>query len=239
MAPAPVTHVLLDFFGTLVSYSPSRTEQGYPRSHALAREFGADVDYPGFLRAWAGESARLDERCAADNSEFSMTEAATAVLRALLGRAPSAVQSAALAAAYLREWNAGVSYPPGVPELVAGLARQFRLAVVTNTHQADLVPAHLAAMRIDHHLAAVVTSVEVGWRKPHPAIYAAALRRLDADPAQVAFVGDTYDADYAGPRAAGMTAFLIDPGHRHDIPAGHRLASLADLPARLRGYGRE
>jgi len=239
MTGPPVTHVLLDFFGTLVSYSPSRTEQGYRQAHAVACALGARVDYRGFLAAWAQESARLDERSAADNSEFSMAEAAAAVLARLLGRVPSAAQSADLASAYLREWNAGVSYPPGVPELVAGLARQFRLAVVTNTHQADLVPAHLAAMRIDHHLAAVVTSVEVGWRKPHPAIYAAALRRLDADPAQVAFVGDTYDADYAGPRAAGMTAFLIDPGHRHDIPAGHRLASLADLPARLRGDGRE
>jgi putative hydrolase of the HAD superfamily len=99
------------------------------------------------------------------------------------------------------------------------------------------VPAHLAALRIDQHLAAVVTSVEVGWRKPHPAIYAAALSRLDADPAAAAFVGDTYDADYAGPAAAGMTAFLIDPGRRHDIPADRRLGSLADLPARLRDLG--
>jgi hypothetical protein len=32
MAGQTVTHVLLDFFGTLVRYSPSRTEQGY---HAL------------------------------------------------------------------------------------------------------------------------------------------------------------------------------------------------------------
>jgi putative hydrolase of the HAD superfamily len=235
-APA-VTCVLLDFFGTLVGYSPSRTEQGYRQSHALARALGARIDYPGFLGAWAGEWARLDERSAADHREFSMTEAAAAVLTRLVGQAPAEAHSTALAVAYLREWNAGVSYLPGTAALVAGLARQFRLAVVTNTHQADLVPAHLAALRIDHHLAAVVTSVEVGWRKPHPAMYAAALSRLDADPAATAFVGDTYDADYAGPVAAGMTAFLIDPGRRHDIPAGRRLGSLADLPARLRDLG--
>jgi putative hydrolase of the HAD superfamily len=234
MTRAPVTHVLLDFFGTLVSYSPSRTAHGYRQSHALARELGARADYPGFLGAWAAEWARLDERSAAGYREFSMTEGAAAVLARLLGRPPAAAESTALADAYLREWNAGVSYLPGIPDLVASLARHYRLAVVTNTHQAGLVPAHLAAMGIDRHLAAVVTSVEVGWRKPHPAIYAAALRELGADPAAAAFAGDTYDADYAGPLAAGMTAFLIDPGARHDIPAGHRLGSLADLPARLR-----
>jgi putative hydrolase of the HAD superfamily len=184
-------------------------------------------------RTWAREWARLDERSAADYSEFSMTRAAAAVLRALLGRPPSAAQSAALAAACLREWNAGVSYPRGAAALVAGLAGQYRVAVVTNTHQPDLVPGHLAAMRADRYVEAVVTSVEVGWRKPHPAIYAAALRRLGADPACTVFAGDTYDADYAGPAAAGITAFLIDPDHRHDIPADRRLSSLADLPGRL------
>ena len=106
--------------------------------------------------------------------------------------------------------------------------------MVSNTNQADLVPGHLAAMGIDRYLDAVVTSVEVGWRKPHPAIYAAALGRLEISPASAVFVGDTYEADYAGPVAAGMAAFLIDPERRHDIPAARRLESLADLPRRLR-----
>ncbi|MGH3276984.1 MAG: HAD family hydrolase [Streptosporangiaceae bacterium] len=234
MTERAVTHVLLDFFGTLVSYSPSQTEQGYARSHALAWSWGAQTDYCEFLQAWAAEWGRFDDRSAIDLSEFSMTEISAAVLTRMLGGYPSAARSAALASAYLREWNTGVSYPPGTVELVAGLASQYRLAVVTNTHQADLVPAHLAAMGIARYIDAVITSVEVGWRKPHPAIYAAALRRLGVGPADAAFVGDTYEAEYGGPVAAGMTAFLIDPGRRHDIPAQHRLTSLADLPARLR-----
>jgi putative hydrolase of the HAD superfamily len=58
------------------------------------------------------------------------------------------------------------------------LAYRFRLAVVNNTHQADLLPAHLSAMGIAHRFDTFVTSVEVGWRKPRPAIYATALRRF-------------------------------------------------------------
>jgi putative hydrolase of the HAD superfamily len=231
-----VTHVLLDFFGTLVDYSPSRTEQGYHASHALACSMGARIDYPGFLRAWAEGSARFDERSAVDDSEFSMEEVTAAVLRRLLRRDPTAAETAALAGAYLREWNTGVVYPPGMPEIVGGLADRFRLAVVTNTHQADLVPGHLAAMGIDRYVETVVTSVEVGWRKPHPAIYRAALRRLEITPANAVFAGDTYAADYAGPAAAGMTAFLIDPAARHNVPASRRLRSLADLAGRLPSY---
>jgi putative hydrolase of the HAD superfamily len=178
----------------------------------------------------------LTRASAHDDSEFSMHEVATAVLARLLGSDPDPAQAAALARSYVREWNTGVVYPPGMRELVGALAARFRLAVVTNTHQPDLVPGHLAAMGIAQHIDAVITSVEVGWRKPHPAIYAEALRRLGITAANAVFVGDTYDADYAGPAAAGVVAFLIDPRHQHDIPASQRLPSLADLPARLRMY---
>jgi hypothetical protein len=64
----------------------------------------------------------------------------------------------------------------------------------------------------------------------------AALARLPADLARVALAGHPGDAGYAGPLAAGMTPFLIDPGHRHEIPAGRRLTSPADLVARLRDH---
>lgn len=233
MAAAVTTHVLLDFFGTLVDYSPSRTEQGYPKSYKLLTGHGAQLSYAGFLAEWAAESARFDERSARDGSEFSMTEVAAAFLSRQLGSVADPALAAAFVATYVAEWNAGVSYPPAMPELIGELASSFRLAVVTNTHEPQLVPDHLAAMGIAGYIDTVVTSVELGWRKPHPAIYAEALRRLGITAASAVFAGDTYDADYAGPQAAGITAFLIDPAGRYDIPARQRLRSLADLPQRL------
>jgi len=172
--PKP-THVLLDFFGTVVEYSASRTEQGYHRSHALAGSLGARISYTEFLDAWAAESARFDERSAADDSEFSMEQLTDAFLARLLQRRPAEKETAALVARYIQEWNTGVSYPPGMSDLVALLADHFQLAIVTNTHKEDLILGHLAAMGISRHFAAVITSVRVGYRKPHPAIYAAAL----------------------------------------------------------------
>lgn len=35
--------ILLDFFGTLVRYAPSRVAQAHARSHALARELSAEL----------------------------------------------------------------------------------------------------------------------------------------------------------------------------------------------------
>src|ERR1700744_3784056 len=122
MARPVVTHVLLDFFGTLSGYSPSRSEQGYQASPALARVMGASLGYEEFLQAWAAEWAVFDERSAADDREFLMDDVAGAVLAQILGREPDPAETGALAQAYLAEWNAGVTYPPQIPGLVAGLA---------------------------------------------------------------------------------------------------------------------
>jgi len=233
MTNARVTHVLLDFFGTLVDYSPSRVGQGYRRTHALAGSLGVDLPYGEFLAETDAEFARFDARSQLANREFSMQEMMEALLSRLLGRAPAPDRVTALVDSYIAEWNGGVVYPATTAPVINALASQFRLAVVTNTHQADLVPSHLTALGIAARFDLVVTSVELGWRKPHPRIYAETLRRLGIAAPQAIFVGDTFTADYAGPRAAGIAALLLDPAGRADIPAEHRLDSLTELPAAL------
>ena len=94
-------------------------------------------------------------------------------------------------------------------------------------------PGRSYAAAQEHHFDAVVTSVEVGWRKPHTAIYAEALLRLGATAGNSVFAGDSYLADYLGPAAAGLTAFLIDPAEQHSIPSDRRLRSSHDLPVHL------
>ena len=48
-------------------------------------------------------------------------------------------------------------------------------------------------------------SSEVGWRKPHPAIFERALEALDVAPERAIFVGDKLSTDVAGASALGMT----------------------------------
>jgi putative hydrolase of the HAD superfamily len=228
-----VAVILFDFFGTLVDYDPSRTAQGYQQTHAQLAAIGADLGYQAFLAQWDVTAARFDAASDEDDHEFSMTELTTAFLADTLGRPPTREQVESIVASYLAEWNQGVRPIEGVPALLASLAARHRLAVVTNTHSPTLVPSHLAAMGVADCFEAVITSVDVGWRKPHRAIYDAALTALADEPASCTFVGDTRGPDYIGPRSMGMRALLIDPEERHAIPSGDRLASVLELPGRL------
>lgn len=118
------------------------------------------------------------------------------------------------------------------------LAAEYRLAVVSNTQDAALLPGHLEAMGVRQLFDTVVTSFEVGWRKPHPAVCRTALHELRADPAAAVFVGDTYGADRQGPTRVGIRALLVDPHRRAPAPEEARLASVFALPARLTEPGR-
>ena len=217
--------ILFDFFGTLVEYSPSRTGQGYPRTHALM----PGTPYEEFLSAVDATFAAFDARSDADDREFAMAEVAAAVL----GRPADDPLVAAFERTYVEEWSAAVTAPDGLTGLLATLRRRHRLAVVSNTHSPTMVPAFLDRLGLAGLVDAVVLSVDVGWRKPHPAVYAAALDALAAAPSDAVFVGDSYVADYAGPVAAGIPAFLIDPAGLSPAPADRRLASVFELPERL------
>ena len=56
----------------------------------------------------------------------------------------------------------------------------------------------------------VVSSADVGLRKPDPRIFELACGRVGVAPGRAAHVGDHHYADIVGARAVGMSAILID-----------------------------
>jgi putative hydrolase of the HAD superfamily len=222
------THLLFDFFGTLTKYSASRTEQGYERSFRLLQNAGSRLAYDQFLDLWTEVSSRFDEVAESSHREFSMVDLGSAFL-SRVDISPTDVLLREFVETYLLEWNKGVIYLPEVPELIGRLSRRFELAVITNTHDPNLVPDHLERMGISRLFGKVITSVELGIRKPSPEIFQHALGALDASPEQCLYVGDSYETDYLGARAAGVRAVLIDPLSKTPVPNVDRLDSIASI----------
>lgn len=230
--PVP-THLLFDFFGTLVAYSESRVEQGYPRSHALLQECGADLAYEQFLARFDETFRELEIVAQRSLDEFSMDTMCAEFFRRALAAVPDAATLVAFRDTYLEEWSKGVSYLDGVPELLDELARRFVLVLVTNTHHADLVHGHLRAMGVERCFAKIVTSVEHGRRKPSPCIFERALVETGGRPGAAWYVGDSFDYDHRGATAAGLRCLLIDPDARHPVHDADRLRHVLELADRL------
>ncbi len=110
-------------------------------------------------------------------------------------------------------------------------ARRLKIALVSNYDgRLHRVLEELGWRRL---FDAVLVSAEVGWAKPSPRIYAAALAALELAPAEALMVGDRPREDVDGATAAGLRALLYDPRGREPGPGSVR--DLRLIPGRLRG----
>ena len=84
--------------------------------------------------------------------------------------------------------------------------RGLKTGLVSNaTDPGWLLRVDLERQGLAPYLDVVVFSSEVGKRKPHPAIYEAALSELGVAPERALFVGDRLVEDVQGPAELGMT----------------------------------
>lgn len=130
---------------------------------------------------------------------------------------------------------------PDVPPALRLLQQTpLRLGIVTNAFQPmwmrDLELARYGLR--DFFPTCRFSAADVGYLKPHPRIFNAALECLDVPPESVVFIGDNPTADIGGAKQVGMKAILrVRANVRRFIPQGvkpdARLDTLAALPGIL------
>jgi HAD superfamily hydrolase (TIGR01509 family) len=146
------------------------------------------------------------------------------------GIARSAHTAAALAElhAYHQANNLWELVPDGVvPALTELRARGLTLVVVSNAN--GTLRAHMDRIGLSAHVDVIIDSCEEGVEKPDPRLFEIALARADATPAETIHVGDIYQVDVVGARAAGIRPVLLDETGLHDGVDCVRVRSLAHL----------
>lgn len=118
---------------------------------------------------------------------------------------------------------------PEVPRVLDELKRQgLLLAVISNTEDGRLIDS-LDASGITDRFALLIDSHLVGHRKPDAAIFRLALARLELEPDEAAYVGDSYAHDALPARAIGLRGILLDPLDLHPESVCPRVRSLSEL----------
>jgi putative hydrolase of the HAD superfamily len=228
--PAFPSAILLDALGTLVALEPPapllRGE--------LASRFAIDVSEAQARVAFAAEisyyRAHFDEGRDRDSIARLRAECAK-VLRAALP--PSRALEAIKPGEFLQALVASLrfrAFADVAPALGALRGRGRRLVVVSNW-DASLHDV-LDRLELTPLLDGVLTSAEVGARKPAPAIFARALELAGVPAVRATHVGDSLADDVAGARAAGIEPILIN---RDAAPAPVGVRTIATLAELLNG----
>jgi len=119
-----------------------------------------------------------------------------------------------------------------IPTLNALQSRGMKIGLCSNLAQpyGAVIGRLLADFDLEQFL-----SYELGTIKPEAQIYESILSRFNCEPDQCLFIGDTFEADYAGPIAVGMKALHLT---RSSATQPHQISSLVDVLAYLDGSNR-
>jgi putative hydrolase of the HAD superfamily len=256
--------VTLDFGNTLVPVSAGAL-RGVVRvtAEALARDLGL-ADAAEVMRLWAEERERQLREEVPEGREVDLAQRAVRILARLRGLPPppddtrwddtdagrlaDPAEVARIVATYSDAFVTSLPPAPDAGRLIASLARQHRVAVLSNWPLAATIDRYCEAAGWMPHLAAVVVSQRVGAIKPYPAIFVAARTALgDPEPAAILHVGDDWAADVVGAKRAGWhAAWLAErpadsplPGSERDdsVEADLVVGSLGEIPAAIERLG--
>jgi len=221
--------VFLDAGGVLLFPNWTRVQA------ALAGQ-GVQVTADQIARAEPRARKQLDEQ----RTIGTTTDAARGwlffdLILAQAGIARSSRTAAALTElhAYHQANNLWELVPEGVRPALAAL-RNHGLTLVVVSNANGTLRAHMDRLGLSTLVDIVIDSQDEGVEKPDPRLFEIALERAGARRESTIHIGDLYQVDVVGARAAGVRAVLLDETGLHPDADCDRVASLAELVERVK-----
>jgi len=97
----------------------------------------------------------------------------------------------------------------GAKKLIRQTQQQSKLGLISNFTYAPVIYKSLRKLHLNEPFQAIVVSEEVGWRKPSSHIFQAALNRLQVNPDEAVFIGDSPLEDIGGAKQAGLKTVFV------------------------------
>jgi putative hydrolase of the HAD superfamily len=235
----PIDLVTFDLYDTLIELNPPRWE----RLAEAARKQGIDAD-PMILRAadriaedyFTVENGRFPvrDRGPEERETFRLELMRRWLAAAGLPHDPETTRE--MRRAYISEFDEVPDhhhyrlFDDVLPTLRTLRRAGVLTAVISNADDdVTVVCTHFAFAPL---MDLIVTSALVGYEKPDPRTYQAALEPLGIDPEFAVHVGDQPKSDVVGALGVGMGAVLLDRYNRHDgadVPIVSTLTELAEI----------
>ena len=133
---------------------------------------------------------------------------------------------------YLERAPRKTNLMPGAFEVIQDLAAHFPLYILTNGFD-DIQYVKIEGAGMRSFFQEIITSQQVGTKKPNPLFYEYALERAGIQPGEALMIGDHVEADVRGALNAGIPAIHYNPfSVETDLP--HEIQHLDELRSLLK-----
>lgn len=227
--------VFFDYYNTLVDYYPPREEV----QAKLLGEMGIRITPEELLRP----IMVADDFLSKEHSQKSLAKRSKEEIAALYGQYHGIIfkeagleASTELIGNILRKWVTLelklALYKDVVPALDELKERGLTLGLISNVDRD--IDADYERLGLAKWLQLKIISKDVGFTKPRPEIFQAAVKAAKVKPEEAIYVGDQYEIDVIGARGVGMRGILIDRhGFFGDITDAIRIRSFAEISQHL------
>ena len=233
MTSEPSRAVLFDLDDTLYEYAPCN-EAGLVAAHAtLAAAF--PLDFEAFRGMHDSVRSELAVRLAGQAASHNRAIFFKLVVERHTGAARGGL-ALELFADYWAAFLERMTPAPGAEEVLAELARDHALALVTN-HTTDIQLRKIERLGFGRWFPVVITSEEVGVEKPDPRVFVAALEALGVDATHAVMVGDNPEVDARGAARAGLRTILSTQFRRESADSSSAdlvVSFVREVPAAVR-----
>lgn len=219
--PQPRLYIF-DFGDTLVAYPLSTVDSQLE----YLRKFAASLSGSNVLSITPDALANLVANLNVENSDHSVHAFVERIRKDyLLGTGISVEQGAELEERILEGVFRGSTPIANALEVIKALKqRGSMVAIMSNLPwgtSSGLWRSEFARYGFTKELMdAIVTCMDVGFRKPHPAGIQRILEELHVSANEAVFIGDNSNADMAAAYAAGVTPILFDTTGKKPLPDG-------------------
>jgi len=211
---SPTKAICFDVDFTLIYPGPTFQGAGYQQ---FCARHGFEVDPSKFDRAVAAASVVLDRVQEWIYDPQIFFDYTGQVIRGMGGEGPGVD---ACAREIYDQWagNQHFFLYEEVPDVLRDLhGAGLRLGLISNSHRC--LASFQSHFELEGLITAAISSSEHGYMKPHPSIFEAALRLLEAEPHETVMVGDSFAHDIQGARHLGMQGVLVSRSGRSESPA--------------------
>lgn len=225
--------VFFDLYNTLVTYDPPREVI----EARILKDFGIEVSPEALLHP----IVTADEFIYKEHARLPISKRSKEETTALYSQYHGIVLKEAglevskeVIAGILGKWMGFdlkmVLFDDVIPALTHLKERGLILGLISNVDR-DIAPLY-QGLGLSDWLQVMVTSQEVGFNKPHPEIFQAALKQAGVKPSEAIYVGDQYQIDVVGASKVGMLGILLDRNgffeEITDCPKVRRLTEVAE-----------
>ncbi len=202
--------VILDYIGTLVNCRNYSMEASEDNLYWALLSEGFDINKGSFLQEY--EKAHQKYRKIRYTQYREVTNAIW-VSEALcsLGFEVAAddcrIQTAL--AAFFKDFIISLQIRQGAKTLIKKAAQQGKVGLISNFTYAPVIYKSLRHLRLNELFQTVLVSEEFGWRKPSSLIFKETLAKLQVQPHEAIFIGDSPIEDIKGAKEAGLKTVFV------------------------------